>query len=78
MEEVMAVDECGTGAGRSQLWQASDRAFPRWSCLLDHCGPFYPAEGPLHKARGFSILPAASASLRISTWSGTIVSIRVT
>lgn len=74
----MEVDECGTGGGEESAGQTSDRALPclPGSTRTSH-GPLYPTEGPLHKARGFSVLPAASASLRISTWSGTLVSIKV-
>lgn len=59
----MEVDECGTGAGRSQLWQASDRAFPRWSCLLDL--PSTPAVALFTPQRALCTKPVASASYQL-------------
>ena len=68
--------ECGIRGGEEQV----PRPLPRGPAAGPHphlmLRPLPPV-GPPHKARGFSIQPPASASLRMSSWSGTTVSIKV-
>ena len=68
----------GTTSNKQCPQQSSNSAFPggpaSWPRLTSCWSPLSPSAGPPHKASDFSILPTASASLRISTSSGTTVS----